>query len=190
MKIETGNQLQGMATGGMFMAFFGGVWFFFALLERGIVNWANLTGVGAGVALLLALALYLFKISKRWPKVEENPAVRRSFMRVNAAQWLAGVALYFLLQRLHLEDYFLSGLTAIVGWHFFPLARLFRNPANYATGALLVAWSVAGILYVPLEHLPSITGFGTGLILWQSAATVLSVGVYTAHHAQLPRPAF
>ena len=187
MKIEIVNNVKGMAIGGMFMAFFGGVWFFFALEERGILTVANLTGVAAGEFLLFAPAIYLVRAARKWPQAVEAPASRRAFLRANAAQWAGGFALFFILRWLHLSDYFMSGLTAIVGLHFFPLARIYRKPANHAPGSLLIAWSATSIVYVPLEHLPSITGFGTGLIIWQSSATVLSVAVGAVRESLQPQ---
>jgi hypothetical protein len=177
MKIQTANQLRGMATGVIFMAFFGGVWFFFALLERQIVSVSHAAGVALGMAVLLVPALTLFRTAKRWPRVTEDSAARRTFNQVNAAQWIAGFALFYVLRWIHLDDYFMSALTAIVGLHFFPLAKIYHNPAARGTGAILVAWAVASVVFVPVEHLPSSTGFGTGLILWHSAAITLSVAL-------------
>lgn len=187
MKTEMVNHVSGMAKGGMFMAFFGGVWFFFALQARGILALENLIGVAVVVILLFVLAVYVVRSARDWPQVVEDPAVRRAFFGANAAQWLGGFALFFVLRWLHLSDYFLSGLTAIVGLHFFPLARIYRNPASYATGVLLVVWSAASIIYVPLDRLPSITGFGTGLMLWQSSAMVLSVALAAVRQSPLPQ---
>jgi hypothetical protein len=183
MKIQSANQLSGMATGVSFMAFFGGVWFFFALLERQIVSASHLSAVALGAALLLLPAIYLFRAAKRWPQVAEDAAARRTFNLVNAAQWIAGFTLFFMLRWLRLDDYFLSGLTAIVGLHFFPLAKIYHNPASYGTGAVLLAWSVTSAVFVPVEHLPSTTAFGTGLILWHSAAITLAVALQAARES-------
>ena len=183
MKIQTANQLIGMAAGVIFMAFFGGVWFFFALLERQIVSVSHAAGVALGFVALLLPALYVIRAAKRWPRVAGDAAARRRFNRVNAAQWIAGFALFFILRWLRLDDYFMSGLTVIVGLHFFPLAKIYHNPAAAGTGAILVAWAAVSTFYVPIEHLPSTVGFGTGLILWHSAAVTLAVALQAARES-------
>lgn len=181
--IEAANQLRGMASGVIFMAFFGGVWFFFALLERQIVSAIHVASVALGFVVLLLPALYLIRAAKRLPRVAGDPAARRRFNRVNAAQWIAGFALFFVLRWLHHDDYFMSGLTAIVGLHFFPLAKIYHNPAASGTGAILLAWAMASVVFVPVEHLPSMTGFGTGLILWHSAAVTLAVALHAVRES-------
>jgi len=181
--IQTANQLRGMASGVIFLAFFGGVWFFFALLERQIVSVSHAAGVALGLAALLLPALYLIRAAKHWPRVAGDPAASRRFNRVNAAQWAAGFALFFVFRWLHLDDYFMSGLTAIVGLHFFPLAKIYHNPAARGTGAILLAWALTSVVFVPVEHLPSMTGFGTGLILWHSAAVSLAVALHAARES-------
>ena len=185
MKIESANQISGLSTGATFMAIFGAVWFLFALTARGILNAKTIAEVAPGLLLLLLPAIYLFRMARRFPRVAEDANARHRFNRVNAAQWIAGFVLFYVLRWMHLDDYFLSGLTAIVGLHFFPLARIYRNPAAYGTGAILIAWAIASVAFVPVEHLPSTTGFGTGMVLWQSAATTLAVTLSAVHHSNL-----
>ena len=176
----TANQLKGQAIGVEFMSFFGGVWMFFGMMVRGVLDTTKGALVAAGIVALVVGAEWVKRQARRYPRVADDPAVGRAFGWINAAQWAAGFALYFLLAYLHKTDYFLPGLTAIVGLHFLPLAKLFKAPANYAVGILMVAWSAVSIAFVPLEHLPSTAAFGTALILWQTAATTLAVSVAQA----------
>ena len=67
-------------------------------------------------------------------------------------------------------------MTLIVGLHFFPLTRLFRYPQHHVTGGALVAWALGCLALVPRESLQSTTAFGTGDILWVSAAVTLARG--------------
>ncbi|MGD0941921.1 MAG: hypothetical protein ABR905_19670 [Terracidiphilus sp.] len=58
---------------------------------------------------------------------------------------------------------------------------------HYAVAAVMVTWSVAGVLYLPIEHLPSITAFGNGLILWQAGAQLLAMGLAAAQSVPTQR---
>jgi len=176
----TGNQLKGMAIGAMVFGFFGAVWIVFGLLVSEAMTMERLAGVILGCAAMFAGGIVLRHTSRGWPIQPNNPAIGRVFGLVNALQWGAGFASWFLLRHWRLDDYFLSVLTVIVGLHFVPLARLFRAPSHYAVAVIMVAWAVAGIIYLPLEHLPSLTAYGDGLILWQSGAQALAVGLNLA----------
>jgi hypothetical protein len=57
----------------------------------------------------------------------------------------------------------------------FPLAKLFRYPMHYVTGAALVAWASASVLLIPAEQLQGVTALGTGILLWVSAAITLAM---------------
>jgi len=172
MKI-TANQLSGRAVGSLFFTGFGTLWLTLGLYLRQIVNGAFLTGISAGLAVLPLAAFWLLRQSSRYPKVPDDPARNRAFNRINAIQWAAVFIVAFTFGRLHLDAYVLSAITAIVGIHLFPLARLFRYPMHYVTGAALVLWASASVLLFPAEHLQGVTALGTGILLWASAALTL-----------------
>jgi hypothetical protein len=96
--------------------------------------------------------VYLFREAKRWPRVPDDPAVGRAFGWINAIQWIAVRAVAFTLAKLRLDAYIPSAITAIVGLHMFPLARIFRYPAHYRAGAILLAWAVASVVFVPVDR--------------------------------------
>jgi hypothetical protein len=174
------NQLSGRAIGSMFFACFGTGWIFLALTAWQLINGATASGTVLGMVALLAAAAYLLRQAKRWPRVPNDPAIGRAFGWVNAIQWTAVAATAFTLGRLRLDAYIPSAITAIVGLHMFPLARIFRYPLHYATGAVLVAWAAGSALFVPVEQLQGIAAFGTGLILWLSAAVTLVIAMQAA----------
>lgn len=175
MVIQTQNQLGGRAIGAMFFAGFGTVWLLLALYARQELGVVTLSGVALCTLILLLASVRLLREAKRWPRVPDDPAVGRAFMWVNAIQWIAISAVAFSFAKLHIDVYVMNAITAIVGLHMFPLARLFRYPAHYLTGTLLVAWSVASLLFVPTEQLQRIASLGTGAILWLSAVVSLTV---------------
>jgi hypothetical protein len=90
----------------------------------------------------------------------------------------------FSFARLHIDAYVMSAITAIVGLHMFPLARLFRYPLHYATGTVLVAWAGASVLVLPVEEMQGLTALGTGIILWLSAAVTLTIAIRMSRQSE------
>jgi uncharacterized membrane protein YccF (DUF307 family) len=171
----TANQLSGRATGSLFFTGFGMLWLTLGLYLRQIVSTVFLTGISAGLAILLLAAFWLLRQARRYPKMPEDTARNRTFHRINAIQWAAVIVVSIAFARLHMDAYVLSAITAIVGIHLFPLAKLFRYPMHYVTGAALVAWASASVLLVPAEHLQGVTALGTGILLWISAVITLTL---------------
>ena len=171
----TANQLCGRATGSLFFTGFGTLWLTLGLYLREIVSVGFLTGISAGLAILLLAVFWLFRQARRYPKMPDDPARNRAFRHINAIQWAAVILVSFTFARLHIDAYVLSAITAIVGIHLFPLAKLFRYPMHYVNGAVLVAWASVSVLLVPAEHLQGVTALGTGLILWMSAVITLAL---------------
>jgi hypothetical protein len=118
--------------------------------------------------------------------VPDDPGRGRAFGWINAIQWTAVFIVAFSFAKLHIDAYVISAITAIIGLHMFPLARLFRYPLHYATGAVLVAWAAASAILAPVEQMQGTAALGTGIILWLSAAVTLAVAV---HAARQPVPA-
>ena len=183
MKIRTANQLSGRATGVMFCAGFGALWLVLSLIAKQQLGVATVAGVALGLVALFAGALYLFRLAKRWPRVPDDPAVGRAFVWINAIEWTAVAVVAFTLNRLRLDAYIMSAITAIVGLHMFPLGRIFRYPAHYRSGAVMLAWAVASVAFVPVEHLQGIAALGTGVILWLGAAVTLAVAIPAARQS-------
>jgi hypothetical protein len=175
MKIQTANQLSGRAIGALFGAGFGAIWLALALYALGRLSAVLVAGLLLVLAGLVLAALGLLRTAKRWPRVPDDPAIGRAFGWINAVQWAAVAIGAVTLNKLHLDAYVMCAITAIVGLHMFPLARLFRYPAHYVTGAVLVTWACLSAVMVPIEHLQGVSALGTGIILWLSAAVTLAL---------------
>ncbi|MDE3161867.1 MAG: hypothetical protein KGL64_01295 [Acidobacteriota bacterium] len=180
--IPNANQLSGMAIGSMFFAGFGAVWLFMALTAKQGITFSTVSGVTLGMLFLFLTAFYLMRQSKRWPRVPNDPAMGRTFRWINVTQWIAVALVVMSFGKLHMDTYITSAITAIVGLHMFPLARLFRYPMHYATGAALVAWAAASAFLAPAGQMQARAALGTGIILWLSAAFTLAVAVNAARH--------
>jgi hypothetical protein len=179
----TANQLSGRAIGAMFFAGFGTGWFFLALVAKQRITLATVSAVLLGMLFLFLTAFYLLRQSSRWPRVPDDLAMRRTFAWINAIQWIAVFVVAFTLGRLNLDAYVISAITAItaiIGMHMFPLARLFHYPLHYATGAVLVVWAVSSAMIVSVGQMQGIAALGTGLILWLSAAVTLGIALQAA----------
>jgi hypothetical protein len=183
MKIQTANQVNGKATGVFFCAGFGALWLVLALIARLQLGVATVCGVGLGLAALLAAAVYLRRLAKRWPHVPDDPGVGRAFAWINAIEWVAVGAAAFTLSKLHLDAYVMSAITAIVGLHMFPLGRIFHYPAHYRAGTIMMAWAVASAVFIPVEEMQGITALGTGALLWFSAVVTLVVAIPAARQS-------
>lgn len=177
---QTANQLMGRATGSMVLTGFGSLWLVLSLYARHLLRAGAIAAVGAGFAVLLTASLVLFRRARLWPREANDPRLRRNFNLVNVIQWSAIFVTLFVLARLHLDVYSTTAITAIVGLHMFPLARLFHYPLYHAAGALLVIWAAACAVIVPAANLESTTGMGTGVILWFCAAVTLTISLQAA----------
>ena len=186
MKIENANQLRGRASGVIVVAAFGALWLLLALYAMEMLSIATVAGVVLVVAALVAAAVLLFREAKKWPRVPDDPGVGRAFGWINAGQWIAVGAVAFTLARLRLDAYIPSAITAIVGLHMFPLGRIFRYPAHYRAGAIMLAWAVASVVFVPVADLQSIAALGTGMILWCSAVVTLVLAFRAARRPAEP----
>jgi hypothetical protein len=179
----TANQFRGRAIGSLLFAGFGALWIGLALYAKQLLTVANITFVALDLAVLVGMACWLLRESKRFPTVAEDPAKGHKFNRINIAQWIAVSIVAFSFARLHIDAYVMCGITAVVGLHFFPLARLFRYSMHYLTGSVLLAWAAMSVILVPAEHLQGTSALGTGIILWVSAFTTLCLAFTAARRS-------
>jgi hypothetical protein len=180
------NQLSGRAIGSMFFAGFGTGWLFMALAAKQRITLTTVSGLLLGMSVLFLAAFYLLRQSRRWPRVPNNPAMGRAFGWINAIQWTAVALVAFSFAKLHIDAYVISAITAIIGLHMFPLARLFHYPMHIATGAVLVAWAAASAILAPAEQMQGTAALGTGIILWLSAAVTLTLALKAARQSPGP----
>jgi hypothetical protein len=176
----TSNQLKGRATGALFFTGFGTIWLTLALYLRQSLNVAAMVVISVGLMVLISVIVWLFSLAGRFPKVPVDPARGKAFNRINAIQWIAVALVSFFFGHFHLDAYVVSAITAIVGIHMFPLAKLFRYPLHYLTGGLLVVWATVSVMVLPLDQMQGFTAIGTGAILWFSAATTVALALNLA----------
>lgn len=177
-----GFAVRGVASGVLFMAFFGTMWasIGFGGLQGWGGVWLPATAVGIGVAMLGA-GVSLIRASRRLSDVvaETNDERRKRtniwFVSIFAAEGvLIGVA-SVICNAINRIDLFFPIMASIVGIHFFPLAALFRVKLYYVVGTLLCCLAGITLLVVPVSttiagHQISaqlvVIGFGAAVILW------------------------
>ncbi len=172
--------LMGMATGVLFMAFFGTMWALIGIFA--LQGWLSplplLLCLASGLGLLFG-GFRLLQAAQRAPADPAAPAQPN-----NTNRWfglifgLEGVAIFIasiLCNRFDRFDLFFPIMALIVGIHFFPLAALFHYPGHYLTGALISILGLLALTVIPATitlsgrdlSLPSLVlGFGCALILW------------------------
>lgn len=182
------NQLRGRAIGSIFFACFGVGWLFLALTAKQQISPATVFSAMLGLVVLLLGAFTLIRAAKLRPIAPKDPAMGRAFTWINVIQWIAVAAVAFSFARLHIDAYVMCAITAIVGLHLFPLARLFRYPMHYVSGSVLVAWAIASATYVPVDQMQGTSALGTGVILWFSAAATLVLAFRSMRQSAIPQP--
>jgi hypothetical protein len=169
--------LKGRFIGALICAGFGAVWMFEALFFGAIATPLSLTSIAMltvafvawPVIRLRSLPAFVYSAAdrERWAAISvpywTNAAIEW-LLCFGAAGWLAHIHQYMLIPQC---------LGAIIGLHFLPLARMFRSPVYYLTGAVMVLGVLAS-LAIPAGHIRTIVACGVdGLSLWATAATIL-----------------
>jgi len=171
----TANRIGGRAIGALFFTGFGAIWLLVGLYAKERLSTTPVSLVACGTAALASGAFFLLRRAKELPRMPEDPAIMRVFKRINIIQWTAVAVVAIAFAHFGLSAYVASAITAIVGLHMFPLARLFRYPQHHLTGAALVGWAAASVLLFPKDEMQGPTALGTGAILWLSALVTLAL---------------
>jgi hypothetical protein len=173
----TANRIGGRAIGALFFTGFGAIWLLLGLYAKERLSPSTLSLLACGTAALAGGAFFLLRTARTLPRMPDDPAMARAFKWINILQWVAVGLVAFTFARFRMDAYVVSAITAIVGLHMFPLARVFRYPMHYVTGTALLGWAAASILFFPKDELQGSTALGTGLILWLSTMLTLALAM-------------
>jgi hypothetical protein len=171
--------VQGRGIGVMFLAFFGSWWMAAGLNTIPGMKLSVLTAVVLiGLGLFAAGWRQLRRAKQHAPtrKVTDTSIEAhrtKIFRNVNIAQWSACAVVVVILNILQRGEWIVPGIMLIVGLHFFPLAKLFRYKAHYATGSALVALASSYPFVAAAGPTSALGPIGAALILWLSAAGML-----------------
>lgn len=187
--------MRGIASGVLFMAFFGTLWSLIGV--GGLQGWGSpwlLIVVLLIGATLLVGGLTLWRGAGRLAD-EAMPGAEhtdRWFVIIFATEGVAiGIASY-LCNVNNRFDLFFPIMAIIVGLHFLPLARLFGVSFYYAVGTLLCLLGIIALLVVPetttlagreMLGRSLLVGFGAAVILWGTGLTLWRQGTQALHIA-------
>lgn len=185
--------MQGVASGILFLTFFGALWGLLGTGSlNGLVHIIALIVVGVITLVFLGIAIMFMRYAGTLPETvsEEDAATGKRIWRwfgvVFGAEAVLIALASILLSNFQLS-YFIPPMTGlIVGIHFLPLARLFRVPAYYITGALLIVLALVALaallLGLPLAD-PSpwnwsiFVGIGATITLWLTTLYLARFGL-------------
>ncbi len=178
----------GFAIGTCFMVFFGALW---TVLSLAVLHRLNSLPVALLLFAIVALALPAVAVMRKTAaqaRATENSGARRNakrgFLIVSATEWLAIMAVFFVLRAFHRQDAIAPAIMVVVGLHFFQMGRLFKNQWHYATGSVLLLWVVSYCWKLGPQN--PVGALGTGLILWLSGAVSLRFSLQYAKRSPAP----
>lgn len=99
---------------------------------------------------------------------------RGRFFAVVAAEIAGCFVVVWACNATHRADLLAAGIGIVVGLHFLPLATLFRFPAYFATGTVMVAACVASMLLFHGDPVTFFAGLVNGATLWLTAIVALA----------------
>jgi hypothetical protein len=177
MEKTSAAQLKGRARGAAICGIFGAVWMFDTVYFGAIANQAWLNAIAFLAGVFVAWPLSRLR-SLRY--LEYSPADRQRWATISraywanaAVEWLACIAAGIWLAHIRRYDLILPSTGVIIAAHFLPLAKIFRMPLYYWTGAAM-ALGILASLAVPAGHVRSIaTCTVMGLSLWATTALIL-----------------
>lgn len=174
------SELYGQTQGAMVLVGAGLGWIISGLSALGEMPLGLFLAVLALAVLLLGGAVAVRRSAPGVTEAPWSPQTRRGFWLVFGGEGAAIVAIVAAALLLHSPGWILPLIALAVGLHFLPLARLFRRPLYYITGAALCAVCAATIVFMPpqwgVRHLQGwlfCAGLGSGTVLWLSAIGML-----------------
>jgi hypothetical protein len=134
-------------------------------------------GIAALTAILAVWAIANLVTLRHEPRVALDKRLVR-FYRIGYAVIVSieGAAISVggpILGHFHRPDLFGQWIGAVVGIHFFPLAKLFKIPLYYGTGAAISLAAFGSLLASPSHLSSAISSGGTGMALWITAVVIL-----------------
>ena len=179
--MSPGGTAKGRSAGAFILALFGSLWLWLAAVNTGRGTAPYAAAIAAIACAVIAASFLLDRRAKTLSEAPRDPAVGRTFLWINVAQWVVGGAAVAFLVANGLADRAPAAIALVVGFHFFPLGWMFRAPVQYLTGAVMVgAALVFNRHYVPVLLI-------SGAVLWLTAIWQLVSGFRIAQNPATAR---
>jgi len=168
---------KGRAIGALICGFFGAFWMFQALFLGSAASplWLTLTALIAAILVLWPAAELFRSRSAPYSCVQGVTwsSVSIPYWTVVVIEFVACTVGGNWLNYVHRSDLSPQLIGLIVGVHFFPLAKIFRAPIYYWTGAAMLAGVAASVAF-PAGAVRNLTACGLcGLALWATELEIL-----------------
>lgn len=155
-----------------------------------LINGSQLPSPGFAVTVGIAIAGTLAVLITAWrqrdlhllnePPTRAGEGFGRTYWAVVVAEAVALFAGLFVMNRTGYADYGVAWVATLVGLHFLPLGRLWREPVHYVTGVLMTALGVTGLILALADTTPWVvsgaSGVGAGAVLLAAAVYGVSTG--------------
>jgi ABC-type transport system involved in cytochrome c biogenesis permease subunit len=150
--------IRNIASGMLLMAFFTTVW--------SIIAENKIEGNDCGIVViifavfsfvLVMYAIYLFSISKRFPKLsngDQKLEGKKTGKKFGIIFGIEGVAIFIavnILTNLHLESFVIPAIALIVGLHFYPLAAIFKRKVDYYFASWTCFIALSGVILLIIK---------------------------------------
>jgi hypothetical protein len=162
-----------IATGLLMMAFFTTMW---AGIAYGSLANAIILLVVFGLIIItfISFAIYLFSISKRFPKLErqadkaEGKRAGKWFGIIFGAEGLGIFVAINIVVNLGHADLTIPVIALVVGLHFYPLAKIFKRTIDYYLATWTTVIAIIAIVLIlkkvyPPANVDAFVGIGTGI---------------------------
>lgn len=180
-------ELRGRASGAGVMAFFGLGWMACGVTDMPVTPGRAVLAVGAVVSITFAVLGFRMGRGAAGAPTAGGPTADRKkkagliFGLVVVAEWVAIYAVARVLVATDHTEAIPAFVAAVVGVHFFPLARLFGIRAYLLTGAAMCVAAVAAAVLAPLTSTPALwtalPGFGSAAALYATSVYLLRTPV-------------
>ncbi len=175
--LNSNARLKGRARGALICGVFGAIFMVQSVFFGAIVNPAWLAAIALSTVGFVVWPVAEVRARRH---LEYSPADRQRWAAVSTAfwtdsaiEWLACTAACIWLANVRRYDLIPNFLGVIIGVHFLPLAKIFRMPLYYWTGAVMVLGALA-TLAIPAGHVRNFAAYGAnGLSLWATATVIL-----------------
>jgi hypothetical protein len=172
------GEMKERARGALICAAFGSYWMVFAVVYSGHPSASGFVMVGVPALVLIGTAIYHVRLVRPLTKTEADKAHWRSVRKVYwinfALEWGLIFAAGAVIAHLGRMDLIPQVFGVVVGFHFIPLAKVFRSTRCYWTGGAMVIAAVASLLVAP-GGLRNILGCcAVGLPLWLTAVAIFA----------------
>jgi hypothetical protein len=162
-----------IAAGLLMMAFFTTMWagIAYGSLRHGIIL---LILFGSIIIMFISFAIYLFGISKRFPKLEseadkaEGKRAGKWFGIIFGAEGLGIFVAINVVVNLGHADLTIPAIALVVGLHFYPLAKIFKRTIDYYLATWTTIIAIIAIVLIlkkvyPPANVDAFVGIGTAM---------------------------